>query len=77
MLQLLYDFAHDATKADAIRISAATHLLNRIEDLPIAKVADAASDPYSTMSDEELDAERKRLQARVAAYERLKKRDRQ
>lgn len=75
MHQILYEFAHDAKKADAIRISAATHLLNRIEGLPIAKVATAVTDPYSMMTDEQLDSERKSLQARVDAYERLKRGD--
>lgn len=37
MLTLYHDFASDEEKADATRLSAATHLLNRLDGLPVAK----------------------------------------
>ena len=42
-------------------LSAATHLLNRIDGLPVAKVVTSQADDLSGMTDEELVAEQERL----------------
>jgi len=44
-----------------VRINAATHLLNRIDGLPVAKVVSAEVDDLSRMMIEELQAERERI----------------
>ena len=61
MCELYYTFAHDPKKPDMVRLSAATHLLNRIDGLPVAKIVTAEADDLSGMTDEELAAEEERL----------------
>ena len=46
MQQLYYEFAHNDEKEDATRLSAATHLLNRIQGLPVAKIVTAVEDDF-------------------------------
>jgi hypothetical protein len=74
MRQIYYEFAHDDSKEDAIRLTAATHMLNRSEGLPVQKVVTASTDPISLMGDDELEAEREKLQKRKATLDRMKKR---
>lgn len=75
MLELYYALAHDPEESATIRLTAATHLLNRIDGLPVAKVVTAETDPYSMMSDEDLVAEIKRTRAKVELFARLTRED--
>ena len=72
MRQLYYDFASAPDKPDVIRITAATHLLNRVEGLPVQKIVTAESDPISIMPDDQLDAAIDRQRKIVEAFERVK-----
>jgi hypothetical protein len=57
MCELYYVFAHDPNEPAPTRSSAATHLLNRLDGLPVAKVVTAEADDLSQMTNEELGAE--------------------
>lgn len=65
MRELYYTFAHDPEQPAMMRLSAATHLLNRIDGLPVAKVVTSEADDISLMTDEELEAELACLEAKL------------
>lgn len=71
MRELYYAFATDPEKPDSIRLSAADHLLDRIEGKPVAPVLTAtasADDALSRMTDEELVAERCASRKKMLAF---------
>jgi hypothetical protein len=74
MRKLYYEFATDGDKEDMVRLKAATHLLDRSEGLPIQRTITASTDPVSLMTDDELEAERTKLERRKKAFDRVKKR---
>jgi len=69
LCKIYYDIATDESASTALRIVAASHLLNRIEGLAVAKSVTPLPDPISLLTDEELDAEIDRLRKRVQAAE--------
>ena len=68
MRELYYEIAKNKENEPTVRLSAATHLLNRIEGLPVAKLVTANTD-VSGLSDKELSDELDRQRAKVAAFE--------
>jgi len=72
MREFYYDVAHNPEEPTPNRISAATHLLSRIEGLPVQKVVSANVDPLSRMSEAELAAELERQRMKVASFEAAK-----
>jgi hypothetical protein len=73
MRELLYGFATDDEREDAIRLQAANKLLDRIEGLPVQKIVQQEQDALSRMSDEELAAYEAEQEARIASHEALSK----
>ncbi len=70
LCQIYYNVAWDLDAPTALRLAAATHLLNRIEGLAVSKVATASTDPLSRMTDDELEAELVRQRECVQAFEK-------
>jgi hypothetical protein len=66
---LYWAFAHDPNEPAPTRISAATHLLNRLDGLPVAKVITADADDLSDLTSED-------IKAQLETYERFKWLDR-
>lgn len=71
MRQLYYEFATSSDKTPEIRMKAATHLLDRVEGLPVQKVVTASTDPISMMPDIQLDAEMERQRALIEQFEEI------
>jgi hypothetical protein len=67
LCEFYWNVAHDLDAPTALRLTAATHMLNRIEGPPVAKVVAPEVDEFSLMTDEELEAERARLLAKMGA----------
>jgi hypothetical protein len=68
MRELYYEFALDPGQPAMVRINAATHLLNRLDGLPVAKVVTANEDDLSKMTEEERLAEHRETRKSVLAY---------
>lgn len=66
MRALLYRFANSSLVKPETRIAAATHLMNRNEGMPIAKVVTAVEDEFSNKTEAQLLAERERIAAKLA-----------
>ncbi len=67
MRKLYYEFALDPAKEDSTRLSAATHLLNRLEGSPVAKILTGPTDELANLTDEQLAAELAQQRAKAAA----------
>jgi len=67
MRSLYYEFALDPNKDDGTRLSAATHLLNRLEGSPVAKILTGPTDELANLTDEQLAAELAQQRAKAAA----------
>jgi len=65
MCELYYTFAHDPEQPTMVRLSAATHLLNRIDGLAVAKVVTSEADDLSMMTVEELEAEHEKVERKI------------
>lgn len=68
MRALYYDVAMTPDEPTPNRLAAATHLLNRIEGAPIARQVTAQIDDLSQLTDEQLAAERARIDRMVSAF---------
>jgi hypothetical protein len=69
MRGLYYEFANNETLAVESRMTAATHLLNRTEGLPVQKIVSAETDPITLMSDAELEADAQKQRDLIKKYE--------
>lgn len=67
LCRVYYEIAHDPRSRTAVRLAAATHLLNRIEGKPITATITSATDDLAQLSDEELQADLTRVQAALRA----------
>lgn len=77
MRELYYEVATNPEEPTPNRLAAATHLLNRIEGQPVAKLVTASLDPIAQMSRQELKAELQRQRKLVKAFMAAKRDDRE
>ena len=75
MRELLYGFATDDERADAIRLQASTKLSDRIEGLPVQKLVTQQADVLSRMTDQELEQAAAETRRRLAAADAAKEPD--
>jgi hypothetical protein len=69
MRGIYFEFALNEVLPPETRMTAATHLLNRTEGLPVQKIVNAETDPLSLLPDNELVSEIEKQRAIVAGFE--------